>query len=46
MVIKLDQFNQVFFSDFIQFAALLAWINKCPDANITNNTRLVGCGGA
>ena len=45
-VIKLDQFNQVFFSDFIQFAALLAWIDKCSDANITNNTRLVGCGGA
>lgn len=40
-VIKLDQFNQVFFSDFIQFAALLAWIDKCSDANITNNTRLV-----
>lgn len=41
-VIKLDQFNQVFFRDFIQFAALLAWIDKCPDANITNNTRAGG----
>ena len=42
-VINFHQFDQIFGGHFIQLTALLARVNKCTDADITEDPRLVGC---
>lgn len=42
-VIDFHQFDQIFGRHLIQFAALLARIDKRTDADITQNAGLVGC---